>query len=149
MSTGHGEKLSRKQELAVSAVLSSKTLSAAAELAGVSSRQLATWMKLPSFQAALRRARQRILESTVSRLLNASGAAVETLERNLTCGNFPSENAAAKTLLEMGVKGVELLDLAARIERLELAQDPDRASADEGPDSEDEDSADSEDEGKQ
>jgi hypothetical protein len=50
------------------------------------------------------------------------GQAVETLGRNLACGRPTAENRAAVAILEQATRGVELLDLAARVEALE-AQD--------------------------
>ena len=57
MPRGHGEKLTRKQEQAVSFLLTAPTIGKAAALAGVSARTLRNWMKLPAFAEACRQAR--------------------------------------------------------------------------------------------
>ena len=51
-SNGHGEKLTRKQEQAVAALLEQPTVLRAATAAGVSERTLRLWLKDPGFKAA-------------------------------------------------------------------------------------------------
>jgi hypothetical protein len=116
---GHGEKQSRKAELAVAALLSEPTIEAAATKAGVSTRTLKTWLKDPTFLAAYRQARAQIVEAAVTRLQQAATAAVLTLHRNLTCGRPGAEIAAAKTVLEQALRGVDFFDLLGRVEQLE------------------------------
>src|SRR5262249_17329019 len=87
--------------------------------AGVSERSLKNWLTRPAFQDAYRAARQEVLSRTVAQLLAACGAAVDTLQRNLTCGQFASENRAAVAILEHAAKGVESLDLADRVAEVE------------------------------
>jgi hypothetical protein len=53
----------------------------------------------------------------VSGLQQATSQAVETLEQNLTCGIPASEIAAAKAILDQAFRGLEVIDLAERIER--------------------------------
>lgn len=55
---GHGEKLSRKQEAAVAALLTESTLCRAAERARVGEVTLWRWLKEPGFKAAYREARR-------------------------------------------------------------------------------------------
>jgi hypothetical protein len=79
MSRGHGDRLSRKAELAIAALLSQATLEKAAEQVGVSVRALKNWLRQPSFRRAYREARQAILERTTALILTLSGKAVLTL----------------------------------------------------------------------
>ncbi len=116
---GHGEKLTRKQEQAIAALLSSGTVKAAAERSGVSEVSLWRWMQLPEFQAQYRAVRRQVVERAVSELQAATGEAVETLRRNLNCEQANVEIRAAQIIIEQAVKGVELIDLQERIERLE------------------------------
>ena len=46
---GHGEKLGRKQEEAIAALLSQRNIEEAARAAGVGTRTLIRWLKLPEF----------------------------------------------------------------------------------------------------
>jgi hypothetical protein len=54
---GHGEKLGRKQEDAIAALLSQRTVEEAAHVTGVGVRTLLRWMKIPEFDADYRRVR--------------------------------------------------------------------------------------------
>jgi hypothetical protein len=77
------------------------------------------WLQLPDFQTAYRAARRQVVERAVSELQAACGAAVETLKRNLHCEQPSVEIRAAQVILEQAVKGVELIDLQQRVDRLE------------------------------
>ncbi len=110
---------SAKQEKLLSALLSEKDLKAAAEKAGVSETTAWRWLKDDDFTAEYRRLRRDAVEQTAAQLQRASGEAVETLRKNLTCGNPNAEIAAARIILEQAVKGVEILDLQQRLEQIE------------------------------
>ncbi len=116
---GHGEKLTRKQEQAIAALLQHRTIADAARASGISEKTLWRWLQLPDFAAAYRAARRQVVERAVSELQAACGEAVETLKRNLHCENPAVEIRAAQIILEQAIKGVELMDLQERIERLE------------------------------
>jgi hypothetical protein len=77
------------------------------------------WLQEPAFQEAYRAARLQVLSAATMQLRQATGAAVDTLKRNLTCGNASAEIRAAATILEMAYKSAEVEDLAARIAELE------------------------------
>jgi hypothetical protein len=76
---GHGQKLSRKQEALIAALLSEPTHAAAAKKVGVSEATLHRWLKDADFQTAYLQARREILRGAVERLQAAAGRAVETL----------------------------------------------------------------------
>jgi hypothetical protein len=116
---GHGEKLTRKHEQAIAALLSTPSIPAAAKVAGIGEATLWRWLQLPDFAAAYRAARRQVVERAVSELQAATGEAVETLKRNLTCENPAVEIRAAQIIIEQAIKGVELVDLQERVERLE------------------------------
>jgi hypothetical protein len=118
-SRGHGDKLNRKQEQAIAALLSASSIKAAAGVCGMAEVTLWRWLQLPDFQTAYRAARRQIVERAVSELQAACGEAVEALKRNLHCENPAVEIRAAQIILEQGIKGVELMDLQERVERLE------------------------------
>jgi hypothetical protein len=81
MAAGHGEKLTRKQEQAIAALLSEPTLEAAAGTAGISVRTLKTWLTLDDFRRAFDAARRQVLSDTVSRLAFAGTQAVDLREQ--------------------------------------------------------------------
>jgi DNA-binding MurR/RpiR family transcriptional regulator len=121
MTAGHGQKRSRQEEAALAALLSVPTIAEAATLAGISESTLLRWLQEPTFQQRYRAARREVVEHAISGLQQATGEAVEALRRNLTCGVPSSEIAAARAIIDQAVKGVELVDLAERIEQLERA----------------------------
>jgi hypothetical protein len=108
---GHGQKLTRKQEAVIVALLTEPTHAAAAARAGIGEATLHRWLQLPTFRSAYRRARRAIIETAIGRLKQAAGQAVETLERNLNCIRPGSEIRAALGILGLAVKAVELMDL--------------------------------------
>jgi hypothetical protein len=118
---GHGQKRERLEDRALVALLSEPTIEAAAKRADVAESTLLRWLAEPEFKARYRAARRQVVEQAVTTLQQATGDAVATLTRNLTCGVPASEIAAAKAVLDFAVKGVELVDLAERVEQLEQA----------------------------
>ena len=113
--------LSAKQEKALSALLTEKTLSNAAAKADVSDVTLWRWLKDDVFRAEYRRLRRDAVEQSAAQVQTATSEAVETLRRNLSCGNPSAENAAAKMILEHAAKSVEILDVIERLEIIENA----------------------------
>jgi hypothetical protein len=120
---GHGDNLSRTKEKAIAAVLSKSTIKEAAKQAGVNEVTLWRWLQDEDFAKAYRTARRQVVERAVSELQGACGEAVETLKRNLHCEQAAVEIRAAQIILEQAVKGVELMDLQERVERLEALLD--------------------------
>jgi hypothetical protein len=116
---GHGQKLTRKQEAVIGALLTEPSHAAAAAKAGVGEATLHRWLRLPEFQAHYRQARRRVVEAAVGRLQQGAYRAVEALERNLACGQPAGEIRAALGILDHAVKAVEFLDLVERVEELE------------------------------
>lgn len=118
---GHGEKLSRKEELAIAALLSAPTLAEAAHTAGISEPTLWRWLQREEFQTAYRAARREAVSQAVAHLQHVCGEAVETLRGVMTNDEAPASArvSAAKTVLELSLKATELEDLAARVAALE------------------------------
>lgn len=117
------DKLSAKQHKAISALMSTVTLAKAAESAGVGERTLYTWLEEPAFDAAYRAARREAVQIATARLQQASGAAVAVLCQLMVNGTQSIKLSAAKTVLELAIKSVELEDIAARLEALEKAHE--------------------------
>jgi hypothetical protein len=100
MTAGHGEKRSRREEVAIAALLPEPTILQAAEKAIVSESTLLRRLAEPAFKARYRAARRQVVEQAVSELQQAASEAVEALRRNLTCGVPAAEISAAKTIVE-------------------------------------------------
>jgi hypothetical protein len=120
----HGEKLSRKQELAIAALLTCSAITDAAKQCGIGEVTLHRWLKEPTFQAAYREARRQVVQQAIVQVQQATGEAVATLRQVMQAAEAPASAkvSAAKTILETAVKAVELEDLEARIVALEAAQ---------------------------
>jgi hypothetical protein len=116
--SGHGEKRSRREDAALAALLAEPTITQAATKAGISESTLRGWLRDPAFQGRYRDARRQVVEQAVAALQRAASASVETLQRNLTCGVPTAEIAAAKTIFDLALRGLELLDMAAEVAEL-------------------------------
>jgi hypothetical protein len=87
---GHGEKLGRKQEEAIAALLSQRNIEEAARAAGVGTRTLIRWLKLPEFGKEYRKARHEAVHQSVARLQQATGAAATIVLKLMTDPNVPA-----------------------------------------------------------
>ena len=104
----------------IAALLEHATITAAADAVGIGDKTLRRWLAEPDFQAALyRTAREQAVRMAVGRLQGVLAKATEALERTMTCGTPATEVRAAVAVIEHAVKGVELLDLAERVDALE------------------------------
>jgi len=118
-SKGHGEKLTRKAEQAIAALLEHPTIAEAAKSCGVSERSLWRWLQREDFTKRFREAQRAVVSSAVGELQAATIEAVKTLRRNLTCGSATAENSAAIAILEKSFKAIEIEELQERITKLE------------------------------
>lgn len=117
--TALGKRLTRKQEVAIGAMLTERTVEDAARKVGVTDRTLNRWCKLPEFQAAFQAARRKALESAIARLQALTGKAVAALERLVDSDSEQVSLAASRTVLETTFKSTELIDLAERLQAIE------------------------------
>jgi hypothetical protein len=111
-----GQKLTRKQEQAVAALLVQPTVAQAAKKIGLNERTLRRWLKEPTFARTYAEARRGFLEHSIGRLQRATTAAVTTLARAAR-----EDVRAAVAVIDRAVKGAEMLDVLARLEALEAA----------------------------
>ena len=120
---GHGEKFTRKKEEAIAALLTQRTIEDAARTAGISTRALMRWLKIPEFQTAYRDARRDVFSQTIARLQQASGAAVSTLLKIMVDPKPPPSTRvrAADTVLNHTKHAIEIEDIEARVAELEWA----------------------------
>jgi hypothetical protein len=118
-----GSILGRKQEDAIAALLTQRNVEEAARAAGIGTRTLLRWLKLPEFQAAYREARRAAFGQSIARLQQASGAAVATLLKIMVDSNAPASTRvrAADSVLDHGAKAIEIEDIEARVSELERA----------------------------
>jgi DNA-binding MurR/RpiR family transcriptional regulator len=118
---GPGEKLTRKQEVAIAALLTAPTIADAAHAASISEPTLWRWLQRDDFQAAYRQARREAVSQAVAYLQRVAGEAVDTLRAVMQDAQKPASArvSAARAVLDLAIRGVELEDLEARIHVLE------------------------------
>jgi hypothetical protein len=120
---GHGEKLSRRQERTIKALLEHDTLADAAHAVGIGEVTLWRWLREPGFKSAFREAKRRVLDEALSTLQKATRKAIGALVSILEDQGKPASArvTAAKTILETAVKSIQVEELEARVEQLERA----------------------------
>jgi transposase-like protein len=118
---GHGAKYERKREEAIAALLTQKNIDEAAKSIGVSPNTLLNWLKQPEFDAAYREARRLAFRQCISRLQQASSAAVTTLLKLMIDPGTPAAVKArvADSILDHSAKAIELEDIETRVAELE------------------------------
>jgi hypothetical protein len=120
---GHGEKFGRKKEEAIAARLTQRNIEEAARAAGIGTRTLLRWLKIPDFAAAYREARRQAFGQSIARLQQATGAAAATLMKIMV---DPSALAsvrvrAADIIFNHSARAIEIEDIEARVSELERA----------------------------
>jgi hypothetical protein len=120
---GHGEKLSRMRESAISALLTERTIVKAAERVGVAEKTLRNWLRNPAFRRAYMDARRACVDEAVAEAQALALSAVRKIGQNMKCGNPHVEQRAAEFLAEWAKKGLND-DVEERLAALEgLAQE--------------------------
>ena len=117
--TGHGEKLGRRREMAIAALLQSPTVSEAAVVIGVAETTLQRWLLTPNFSEQYDAARRQVLDGAIIEMQALTGAAVAKLRELLNCGNRHVEIRAAITILDHGYRAREICEHEERIVELE------------------------------
>ena len=113
--------LTPTHERAIIALLHEQTIGRAASAVGVSERTLYRWLDKPDFGRAYRKARREAFGQAIALTQRYAPLAVNTLAQVMMDQGAPhhAKVAAATTLLRFGREGIELDDLAARVETLE------------------------------
>jgi hypothetical protein len=119
--TGYGEKINRKKEQAISALLSQPTLKAAAEVAGIGEKTLWRWLQNEDFQDAFMEVRRQLVQQVLSNIQRSMSKAVNTLLEVMDDPDSPASSKvqAARSIIDVGLKGLELEDFELRLARLE------------------------------
>ena len=114
------ETLTPRQQLVIAELLSSPSVEEGCRRAKVAKATVYGWLKNPIFQAELKRQREAVVEQAFNRLKAGMSQAVDKLLALLHAeGQLGIQLRAAQTLVDQGIKAVELQDLESRIEALE------------------------------
>jgi hypothetical protein len=113
--------LNAKEAAAVEALLQQPIISRAAASVGIHERTLRRWMAAPAVHAALREARRASFGQAIGMTQSYAAVAVSALIKIVQDANASSSArvAGAAVLLKFGREGIELDDLADRIQTLE------------------------------
>ena len=125
------EDLTIRQEKAIAALLSCRTVAEAAKLAQVGERSIYRWLKQDTFQSHLRRARRQALSQALGRLQQVADRAVDTLDTILDDkkATTASRVSAVRAALRYACHGIEIDDFEERLTAVERAQKTSRESA--------------------
>lgn len=118
--------LTAKQTRALLALLEHPTLRDAAKAIKVSETTLWRWTQEPEFKAAYMNARREAVKQSIAHLQSATGEAVTCL-RDVMKSSTASDSAkvsAARAVLELSLRAVEIEDLAERVKQLEALLEP-------------------------
>jgi hypothetical protein len=125
-STGHGSKFGRKKEDVIAALLTQRNVEEAARVAGIGTRTLIRWLKIPEFDAAYLEARRAAVSQSNARLQQGSSAAVSTLLKVMVDAITPASARvrAADRILEPAKQAIEIDDIQFRLTALERTTQP-------------------------
>jgi len=114
-------KLSHKQEAVIGALISQHSISDAAKSAKIGKRTLWRWLKMENFKRAYLDARREVVTQAIVKIQAGMTAAAETLlEVMKSKKSSPSARvSAARTLLDFGLRAIEIEELELRVESLE------------------------------
>ena len=113
--------LTAKQNRVITALLTSPSITEAAQISGIPERTIFHWLNEAGFKAAYQAAKREAFNQSLARLQQASSGAVTVLASVMI---DPHERgsirvSAAKIILEFAIKSVEIEDLQTRLEVLE------------------------------
>lgn len=100
-------------------IVSGVSMKETSDLVGVTEQTIFRWLKLPLMQETIRELRRVVIENSTNDLLRLNKLAVRTLERLMTCGNFPTECRAAVSVLDKTHLSVEFWDYGQRLAAVE------------------------------
>ncbi len=109
----------KNHEKAIAALISTTSITDAAKKCRLSEPTLYRYLQDEAFKREYRNARRNVVESAVGQIQSATSEAVSTLKRNMSCEHPSTEVRAAQIILDTAYKGVEMLDILERLERLE------------------------------
>jgi hypothetical protein len=118
------QRLSRRDEKVILALLEHGTQEKAAAAAGISPVTLWRLQRKPAFRKALFEARNDAFSQAIGRLQHGSSAAATTLLRVMCDGAAPASSRvrAAQCVLDSAARGIGLQDLEIRLRELEKSK---------------------------
>src|SRR5690242_5985781 len=110
----------RKTELFISALLSSRSVEEAAVKTKIALITARRWMRDPGFIEQFREARKEVMQQAISQIQQATIESIAALREVVVHGESEgSRVAAARTILENGLRSYQFEQLESRVEDLE------------------------------
>jgi hypothetical protein len=122
------DELTARQEKAIIALINETTVARAAEASGIGERTLHRWLQEAQFVEAYRKARRDAFSQAIALTQRYAPLAVTTLAKvmNDPVSPYTAKVSAASAMLKFGREGIEMDDLAARLDQLEGMNRKDR-----------------------
>ena len=122
-STPEQSDLSSAQRRALDALLKTKSVAEAAKRARVAEKDLEGWLAEDEFRKAYLNGRRRLISQSTAHLQQLTAAALDALERVLSDEDASPTGriSAARLALQYAYRGVEVEDLARKVDQLEEA----------------------------
>ena len=118
----------KRRDVLIEALARGESAARAARLSGWSERTIRRRLKDPEFLQQVQEARQAMLAGATARLAGATGEAVICLRSLLTDDSSNVRLQAAKSIIEMGLRLRDHVELAAEVadikRQLELRESP-------------------------
>lgn len=122
---GNGS-LTPKQFKFLSLLLATKTITEAAQEAGIGESTAYRWLNDPAFKHVFDASQSSLFEQGMTALKSKFVNAVQALDRNLTADQAADQIRSAKTIIEQVVANQHLVDRIAELEALVAEQEHDR-----------------------
>jgi hypothetical protein len=104
------------------ALLSERSILAAAKRAKVSERTIRRWLEEPEFKAEYDKARRAVFDVGINRVQALTAKAINTLDALLDASKFPSvQLGAARTIAEIGIHERDAETIMRKLDEVEAA----------------------------
>ncbi len=111
--------LTAAQRKALPIVAACPNISEAAREAGIGRATLHRWLRRSDFTTELTRHRQILADTALEAIRTHIGAAIATLRALLDCESLAVRRGAARDLLDMSFRLIELNDVTTRLDKVE------------------------------
>jgi DNA-binding MurR/RpiR family transcriptional regulator len=113
------DELTFKQAKSCYLIVSGMSMRDVAASVGTSETTIFRWLKLPAFQDELRQLKRIVIERSLGKLQVLNDKSIQTLERLLNCGNYPTECRAAVAILTKNHESIDFFEYESRLAKIE------------------------------
>ncbi len=113
------DELTFKQMKSCYLIVSGMSMRDVADSVGTSETTIFRWLKLPTFQDELRQLKRIVIERSLGKLQVLNDKSIQTLERLLNCGNYPTECRAAVAILTKNHESIDFFEYSSRLDAIE------------------------------